>query len=243
LLYSGWPKEYFRPTPDGGGDAFCEEVTGQSCEIGSKCIDAGGSIFYNFECPDFGVCCSIKVQEESCYEKDGILCSSNEQCSGLEVPSPEGPCCTEGTCSPLPQQNTCTPEGGVCALYCTDEEEQDYNLVCSIPGEVCCMEKEPENPTTNYTWIIILAILIILVIIAIIFRKKIQMLWFSRKNKSGKPKSPPGYRPSPPPGYRPGPRPMLRLAPRPAPHQSPRHLSVKDKEMEETLKKLREISK
>ena len=103
--------------------------------------------------------------------------------------------------------------------------------------------------TINYVIVIILALLV-LIVIAIIFRNHIKIWWFKYK---GKAKVTPVVRPGVPPSgmtnYRPA-QPVYRPAPsgysRPAPQRAPpvrKPVSTKDKEMEETLKKLRDMSK
>ena len=98
--------------------------------------------------------------------------------------------------------------------------------------------------------ITILVILIILAAIAIIFRNKIKMMLFKSRNKSPPGQSsqggmPPGTRPPFPP-FR-GPMPYPRAQPRIInPQASPpmrRPIPNKDKEMEETMAKLKEMSK
>ena len=111
------------------------------------------------------------------------------------------------------------------------------------------MQKE-EVPASNYTWIIIFSVLIIVILLAIIFRRKLQFWWHSRKGKGSRispnsrlpPGTPFGFS-SPrfaprygPPGQRQPVRgPVLRTT-RGAKSQD-------DKEFEETMKKLRDMSK
>ena len=96
-------------------------------------------------------------------------------------------------------------------------------------------------------WIIILlAFLILLVILAIIYRNKLRLWWFRFRGKASV--RPTG--PSPPPSIQ---RPMMRavprfgaVTPRPIRTAPPRPVTRPapgDKEFEETMRKLREMSK
>ena len=116
-------------------------------------------------------------------------------------------------------------------------------------SEICCVEKGGSS-----LWIVILIILIILVVLAIIFREKLKLEWFKLTGKFGsKPVmpskqnafpqrfGPTGIRPqtmqsSRPPQTMP---PQQRMSTRP----SVRPVTAKDKEMEEALRKLRDMSK
>ena len=241
ILYSGWPRTV-RGGGGGGSIPLCEEVSGQSCEIGAECTDAGGRILNNFHCTGFGVCCSLKIEEQSCAAKNGEICSTSEECRGREETSSDGACCV-GSCVEIEQPTNCEISGGICASFCGDDEEENGALTCSA-GNVCCVEKEATEGSN--LWIIILVILIILAALAIIFRHKLQLWWFNFRRKR---RNSGGLKPSsPPPGYNSGR--ALPRRPLPMGYAGPsqrgiprRALSAKDKELEETLKKLKEMGK
>ncbi len=248
ILYSGWPKTVGRAS-NNGGTPLCEEVSGQSCEIGTECIDAGGRILNNFACSGFGVCCSLKVPEQKCAEKNGIVCASTDRCNGREESSAEGSCCVDGSCVPIEQISTCEANKGRCAASCEGTEEE-IGETCPVESELCCKEKE-QTEEGGYSMVIILIILIILVILAIVFRHKLQLWWFnfSNKRKGGlKPTSPPN---SGGPGASRMPQgPIQSARPRyitpsrfhpAASKQIQREKSDRDKELEETLKKLKDM--
>lgn len=89
--------------------------------------------------------------------------------------------------------------------------------------------------------ILVIAILIVLVILAILYREKLRLWYFSWRKGGTTPTVrpvPSGRAPPSAPLYRPVPRPMARpVAPARA---TPKPFSS---ELEETLKKLREMSK
>ena len=110
------------------------------------------------------------------------------------------------------------------------------------------MQKE-EAPSSNYTWIIVLSVLIVLALLAIIFRRKIQMWWHGRR-KGGKTQPNSRLPPGTPFGFA-SPRFMPRYGP-PGQRPSTRGPSLRttrgaksqdDKDFEETMKKLKEMSK
>ncbi len=242
ILYSGFGKDVPRGPGGARSDAESCERAGYSCEIESDCRAAGGNILANYDCTTtFGLCCSIKETEKTCTELGGDECTSNQECSEREVPSAEGTCCL-GTCENKRAQNTCEVNGGDCASSC-DSSEEKSSFSCTDSEEICCVEKdEPIKPKSNIIWILILGILILLVIIAIIYRTKIQIWWHTF---TGRMSSSPVTR-GPPPGASPS---LMssnyrRISPRPQIRPSTRRpASQVDKEMEETLKKLKEMSK
>lgn len=250
LLYSGWP----RGAVSGGGGTSkisCVEA-GFSCERLSECLSAGGTQQMNYECPSAAtVCCSIKVVKKTCREENGKICGNTEECDGATFEAGDGACCL-GNCvpkeTPITTESACEKAGGSCREKCGSGEEESSES-CNDEAKVCCVEKEGGS---NWWIIILLILLIILVILAIKFRDRIRVFWLKYQGKAkvtpiNKPSSPatPSYS-GPPASHAPmqsGPRPF---APPPAgirrgPVAPPS--SQKDKEMEETLRKLKEMTK
>jgi hypothetical protein len=254
LLYSGWSRPVSSSVGGGGnsGEPRCASVNGQSCENKQPCLEAGGQERVNFECSGGTICCSIKVPQQTCAAQKGTLCKSDEVCSEIESASSDGSCCL-GSCvkRATTTSYTCTSDVGNCKVSCSSDEQRDDSKTCEIADYQCC--REPVSPGNNWFWIIFLIILIILIVLAIIYRDKLRVIWFRYKGKASvspivKPGVPPisgnkgmeDFRPSPKfapvPGRRivhPG-----RFQP-----QVRRPASPKDKELEETLKKLKEMSK
>lgn len=242
VLFAGWPKI----VSIGGGEMDdCEDykhycVPPIDCSSEDKlddfvCLGSGGE-----------VCCKTEKKEETCDEKDGKECDEDEECTGSIVPASDADSCCKGECKAKEEKPECEEKGNVCRNSCLDDEE-DSAYKCS-GEETCCAPKTEEK---SYWWIWLLIILIILVVLAIIFRNQLR-IWLFRA-KSGFRRGPAPSRPMPPGGFPPAPpaRPMPMARPRmiiPRQYQPParqirRPASKSDKELEETLKKLKEMSK
>ncbi|MBI3334656.1 hypothetical protein HYZ97_04160 [Candidatus Pacearchaeota archaeon] len=235
LLYAGWARGV---VPSGGGtssSAFCEDA-GFSCERANSCLDSGGTVKQGFECTGVGVCCSISLARETCKSQNGVLCSAQQECDGSSFESSEGACCL-GACLPITLDNVCEQQsGGTCKASCNSDEEPTSDSCGRTSGSICCIQKEDDGSSVGL--IIALIILIILVALAIFYRHKIQMWWFSRKSGI---KSTPVTKPGPPPS-RPLPASRAPL-PRFGAARQPLRASPRDRELEDTLAKLREMSK
>lgn len=271
LLYAGWPSTSSHPNPVGDECSNTEDCSeGQKCESGS-CIaivnnDCEGNNKFcvpasqcstvnkveNFDCTfTSDACCSVDVQEETCAQQEGFTCSSNQRCPGNIISaSGYGTCCEIACIDEVqPDAVTCIGQGKSCKVSCsTDTEEQstDSTDLCN-DNQVCCIAKESLSQP-SYWWIWLLLILIILVIVAIVFRNKLKLLLFSFKNKFRKGPAPKETRPPtyPPSGARAIQRPIRPMFPIPRPMPTPPKpvvKSSKDSEFEETLKKLKDISK
>ncbi len=242
LLYSGWPKG-FSTIPGGTTTARDCIATGKSCETSLACSTAGGTQLYEFSCTNFReICCSVNVQEKSCTEKGGTLCSANQECKGSLTESGDGKCCI-GTCENVVVEDTCKVSGGNCRTNCLDDEEE-VSESCSITGERCCVVKSSAEKGGISMWVIVLlVILILLVILAIIYRNNLRLWWFRWRGKASiRPAGPP---PSAPRQlFRPVPRFGAPATSRPVPRTPPRPMAkTVDKEFEETMRKLKEMSK
>lgn len=242
-----------------GGLQSCENA-GKSCEDHYACVEAGGLSDDGLTCPGLLRCCNVRVQEQSCSALGGTKCSAIQQCSGEVQEALDGTCCLQGgSCeaTPQPSDNSCEFIGGSCKGSCDFAVEEELSQICPASDEVCCRElsdaggDEPAptgESSTSYVWIIVLGILILLVVLGIVFRTRLQMMFF--RKKGGSVSSSPYTRPSSPPsspgtmgGFRPLSRPMSVSSPvrRPmVPASKP--AAPKDKEMEDTLKKLKDIS-
>jgi hypothetical protein len=177
LLFSLWPKTISVSSED--TDTLNCENSGFYCISSSACASAGGNVLSNYTgCFGTNICCDKQRELETCSNQGGILCSSNEQCvNGRTVESSDSNsakfCCVDGTCQI--QKSECELAGGYCKTSCGSSEElASYNC----QSGVCCMPKK-----TSYLWIILLSILIVLVTLGIIFRKKLQELFFKIKTK------------------------------------------------------------
>ncbi len=251
LLYAGWPRLI---STVGGGPSPSQSCAsaGYSCISLTVCNGLGGNKVQDYVCPNAGICCSESPVEQSCSEQNGNICTSAEQCSGTEVSSSDGSCCL-GTCSPITQADECTQAGGECYDSC-NENEETLPDTCGgdDAGKICCKSTEVTESDTNWgLWITLLIILISLVVVGILMRDRLKMMLFKSRNKPGSQPlgtSPPGPGRPPFPPFR-GPVPYPRAQPRiinpqqgvPQPQRRP--VPSRDNEMEETMRKLREMGK
>src|SRR3989344_403959 len=243
LLYAGWSRlTRFPGTPSGSVENCLSVNSGYACVSSDLvCRTADGNPLPQFACSGSLKCCSVAPQRELCSTLNGEICASNEQCSGTERESADGSCCIERYELTAPVQDACAQSLGVCSLSCVPDTETEGSEQCPLSGDVCCVSKSEESSGgSNWlVWTIILIILIALVALAIAYRKKLQLLFFKsrRGGVSSTPLSTTRHPPFPPASF-PSSMPM-----RPRPAISSRQASPLDKEMEETLRKLREISK
>lgn len=253
LLSSIWPRSFgdggngVDGLPDcGAAGFFC--MSRASCEG-----EIGGEILAEFDCPGvFNKCCSVEQTLETCSDMNGDVCSSNEACTGDEVSADDTSFCCLGFCEIRTTQepSECEINNGVCRGYSCDSYEQQAFYSCDFSGETCCILKT-DGDGKSYAWVWVLLILIVLVVIGIIFRDKLRNTWMRIKSgRRPRPDNRPFSRPSPgltPPLRRPimRPRPVQRriLPPtRHPPAQRPRKTGA-SKELDDVLKKLKEMGK
>jgi len=254
ILYAASPK----PVSSSGGltdRTRCENVDNHpeySCISRATCEDdLNGTTLGNFYCIGAGdICCDKQYTAPSCSSKAGKICLASQDCSTGFVSAKESYCCL-GECqeAAAPLDSLC-PESNICKAECSTNEDELSYYTCADNSGKCCSPKT--TASTSYAWIWLLVILIILIALAIVYRNQLKVWWFKFKNKFVKipvaqqtrPLNQPPYgmmpRRMPPgmpmrPGMRPMPvqRPLTRLPPRPFP---------KDRELSETLKKLRDMS-
>ncbi|MDZ4226777.1 MAG: hypothetical protein U1B79_01560, partial [Candidatus Pacearchaeota archaeon] len=245
ILASIWPKTV---TGGGGGLPDCEDAGYYCTTSASACT---GDVLSEFDCQgSLQKCCTVPQIIETCAEQGGDICSSNQRCIGgtsvdsSDLRTGELCCAGGGSCGTSQEISDCELNDGICrAGGCADNEQEAF-YSCNLAGDSCCIQ---EIGGRSYWWIWVLLILIILLVIAIIFRNRLRMLWFRMKSGGHKPTGPhyPSY---PPMGYQ---RPVMRaperriLMPTHHPQRSPisRLKSGAEKELDEVLKKLKEMSK
>ncbi len=245
LLYAGWPRAV--SSSSGSSSSKRCEVNNYSCIPVHKCDEIGGEKYSQYECST-GICCSESPILTSCESLNGKVCSASETCSGTVSQSSDGSCCLEN-CESNSIQTECTIAGGICASSCADNEEQ-ITEACT-GDKVCCDAKDISESGTNWIlWIILLVILISFVIVGIKFKDKIRLMLFKKSqftSDSYKSGSPPGGRPPFPPAngaipFRPQPRVIPVQGSLPSNINKPRQ-TPEDKEIEETMRKLKEMGK
>ncbi|MCX8158706.1 MAG: hypothetical protein N3D20_00190 [Candidatus Pacearchaeota archaeon] len=246
ILYAGFTKSVGR---EGGGEV--PKCTAPfSCTGLFDCEKAGGTRQYNYDCSSEGatkICCSISVVEETCSKKGGVLCGANEQCTGRTEPSKDGSCCMSGFCEEIPVvEDLCSKAGGTCKFVCEEGEEKSSET-CANTEEVCCVKKG----TSIWFWIVLLIILIALTIVGIVYRNQLRLFWFKiwpkiKEKFMGKKVESKAMPTTQPTTKAPIMTPQ-RMMPRPAYPISQRSPGIakssKEKEIEETLRKLKEMGK
>ena len=235
---------------------------GYYCRDREECLDDNGNVLGGYNCPEGKSCCNTREntreKEETCEEKRGSICAANQECNGGRIVRTAGEeCCVGGVCENVDVANRCEEEAnGSCKSSCGDDEKEiDEN--CPDSGDKCCIEKGGTNGGEggiSPILIIILIVLIFLVVLGIIFRHKLQIWLYSRRAGGavrtmggGVPPRGPGVPPRAfggmpqirpryvPPGMPRGPGPALR--------QTRGVKTQADKEMEETMRKLKEMGK
>lgn len=262
LLWAGWDL-LDSEIDDDDDDDFppeyeedCEPTYGY-CEYMIDCINIGGIELDSYNCDGIPICCDTEVVLQTCSQQGGEICDIDYKCPlGAETytSSDYGTCCSEAcvevTDPDLPTY-TCGDESneGVCKSECIEADKEFDNYETCPANQTCC-----EKEKASLWWIWVLLGLILIVIILILFRNKLRLLLFKSKSKFKKQPAPK----SPPPGFTPGaglggPAIMPRARPRPVFHAPARRpaarrpgrprKSVKEKDFDATLKKLREMSK
>ncbi len=253
LLYSVWPRG-ISSEGSSGTDMSCEN-SGYYC---MSSINCEGEILSAYDCPGTYKCCDIQETGETCIQQGGEICSSEESCIGgttLNTPNLEVGeiCCFSGSCEvSSPTINECEEQGGICKTFCSENEEKEF-YSCEYSSDSCCFSKSSKKEDKSYWWLWLLIILIILVILAIIFRDKLRPYYYRIKAKiskkfdkgnSGKGSSRPAENKRPgPPGMPPGMRRPFsrRIVP---PSQRPKkRANSKNSEIDDVLKKLKEMGK
>ncbi len=245
ILHSIWPKEDVLV-----GETCSDE--GYFCMSSASCDDSGGNIL-DYSCSTYYVCCDTEEIQETCSDAGGKICTIGEECTGNTLDALDTVRCCFEECEELEPENQCeSVEGGVCEpAECGEGYERDYDYDCDYYGDVCCMEADKPGINPLF-WILI--ILVVLVALGIIFREKLKSFWFRMKSN---------FRKSPPPkrSLRSGlpsissnqmrrrvmPRRVMPLEHRPAPRPTPKHAPKKHarghSELDEVLKKLKEMGK
>ena len=244
LLYSLWAKkpQISITLPD------CK-TSGNFCLSSNSCSKVEGNILPNYSgCLGTSICCSKPEVVESCSEQEGELCESGEVClGGVTLSSSDSTlnsiCCAKGECgteiiSPT-EENTCESMDGECKSYCLDSE-QSSEYYCSS-SNICCIK---DNQETNFTWVLIVfGILIVTAVLGLIFKDRIRHILFKSKLKgksststTNNPRFPPSSSSNVYPGITP-----RRVIPYQQPR--PRYTSQRKTEVDDVLKKLKDISK
>jgi len=238
ILYSTWPKIISRGTtePD------CEEM-GYDCVSEINCE---GHIL-EYECAGLFVCCDTPISLETCSAMNGIECNYGEDCTGtMLIAADTNDCCVEGICQEIGSSSAdCEEQSGyICepSGFCDEEYTETFSYTCDF-GYACCMpDSSSSGGSSIFIWVLV--ILVVLVIVGIVFKDKLRSLWFRLKSKGR------GSGPSPSPGTRfppssprmPPKQPIQRrILPPTQPRPARRPAKKKPSEMDDVLKKLKEM--
>jgi len=248
LLYSIWPEGISGNGGNGGiTTVYCEP--NYFCMPAIDCEGVSGNILSDYSCDGTAKCCDTPLSLESCSDLGGEVCNKDtEFCTGHSAEALDtdldSVCCIGGHCEDNEAPSECELAFGNCRISCANNEESSVES-CDNYGEVCCTSKVSGQ---SYIWVWILSILIVLVLLGIFLRSKLTPLWFrikslfGGKSKPGKPPKGPGpaILPSSPQER---PRPMSRtmLPPRRPPVRRP--AQNRPNEMDDVLKKLKDMSK
>jgi hypothetical protein len=230
LLWTLWPKA----TTIQATQQECEK-SGFYCMTEGECDSSGGNIKENFYCPGgvLKVCCDKPITLKLCSEQLGKECTADQPCTSSVVKAADTDECCLTECQAQIVETECESAGLTCKPSCSDTEEPAPEYECNM-GDVCCKPK-PVKEGISAIWIVLLIFLIALVVVGIIFRNRIKTWIHLRKGKA--PPSAPAGRPRPP--YPPYPPSQQRpMGPARMPARAPA-----SREMEETLRKLKEMSK
>ena len=234
---------------------------GYTCMASGECDDVNGSQLGNYYCFGGSVCCSKpKLADKTCSEKGGVTCNFGQVCSTGNMVSASGTslCCLSGTCgepTPTPGLSDCEAATYTCkgsAIGCDSSTEEEKLLDCPENGKCCAPLTTP--PSKSYWWLWLLIILVILVILGIVYRNQVQMWVFRLKSKFSKEPVSSQQRPMQQPMQgmprqivpgqmppRPGLPPRPGMPMRPGLPPRPGMPFPKQKELDETLKKLRDM--
>jgi hypothetical protein len=225
----------------GGGVTYCSEAN-YFCIHDSEC--PSDQELSNYFCSGSGKTCCRTENLLSCSEYGGQTCESGKVCTGNEKKALDTGACCVGECIERGSSfSECEDLFHTCKTSCSDnQEEVDYS--CDGQG-VCCKPKTASEPSYWWIWLLLILILIVLGVIGWIYREKLKVLLFKLKTKFKKDKGRKGgaapLRPRPGMPPRPGFPPIRRAAPVGAPRK--RGYDRRDKEMSDTFRKLREMSK
>ena len=224
-----------------GGVTLCSEVD-YFCIPSYDCPDSEKAIKYF--CSVSEVCC-IKENLKTCSDYYGKECDTNENCIGNKRKATDTDNCCTGTCKEKSDETECEENFYSCMDTCSDYQEPIPAYSCDN-SQICCKMKDAteDEESTWWIWILVVLILAILGAIGYIYREKLKLAWFKIKNKSKKGKGkggipPRGPRPGMPPP-RPGFPPIRR--PRPPVAQIRRQPTRQDNAMNETFRRLKEMS-
>lgn len=271
LLYSIWPRGYMGSGSEGTGDDGNSTsdndcvASGFYCMSGIKCQSPGEILpQFSLSCGILS-CCSEPAKVKKCVDDlGGEICQPNEYCSspGKSTAADDltysQTCCVGGICKQKESggtvENTCEQSYGLCEDFSCGSGYKETNSYSCSGSKICCMRDMPTGKSKNTLWIWILLILIIIVTLGIIYREKIKELMGMETNdekemKNNNPFSRPGLPPSARQYPQPrkiipssNPQPQNQIMPSRPINPATRPKPKSPKELEDVLKKLKDMS-
>ncbi len=227
-------------TYSGGGSSITYCTTANYfCIPTADC--SSGQELPNYYCSGTSSICCQTENLQSCSAYLGLVCNSNQICSGNERRASDTDNCCLGECIERPTTTECEDMTYSCRASCLDTQEE-VPYTCNS-GDICCRTKTTPASSNWWIWLIIILIILILGVLAFIFRDRLKLFFFKLKSKFKKDKSPPsnsnsGFPPRPgfPPVRRMPPMQMRRQMPAPVRRGG-------DSAMDDVFKRLKEMSK
>ena len=229
----------------GSGITYCSEAN-FFCIPSSECPPSE-DVGDNYFCASLSDTCCKTENLQSCSSYGGQVCESGKVCTGNERRATDTDKCCTGECVERTSENECESMFYTCMNSCSDLQEEVTAYACDN-GQVCCKAKTSERGSSWWIWVLVILIIIVLAAIAYIKRESLKLFFFKLKSKfkkdkggdssSGGPKSGPGMPPRP--GFPPLRRMPMRQPPR---AYAKRNYDRRDPEMQDTFRKLREMSK
>ncbi len=226
-----------------GSGANCEEA-GFTCEVLADCAVTNKLSDYICTNPSLSkACCKVASQEKTCPQEGGKVCDSTLECDSNQKRTSDTSKCCLGNCIAKKPSETIT----------TTTEDTDT----TIDQTSTTIDTTTGTGSYLWIWLLILGILILVGIIAYLKREQLRLWWFKRTGKSpvtssGLPPRPGSAMPPrgpmpvmirrPMPGAM-APRPMMQRPAAPQPQARPVMGGKTDKELENTFKRLKEMSK
>jgi len=226
------------------------ESAGLYCVPRYDCLEVATYTNEELDCSNpLYACCPEDVPDVRCNSLNGNICIGGETCSGSTTHTSDGECCLDA-CLPGNVDECGSDADCASGRVCLDGE-------CVIGDSEGNGDTTPEEGSNLWVWIISLVVLILIVILGIIYKDRLRVWWFKMRGKAktsrAGPRGPPGgimaRRPIPRFGARPepvvrAPVDMVPIAKAPvAPVKESGKKNTKEKERDDTFKKLREMSK
>ncbi len=255
LLNSIWPR-LVSVSSEATPDPDCANA-GYFCMSAADC---SGDLLSGYSCPGMFRCCSTELEQQTCVEQGGEICSSNQICAngGTEISASDTDfseiCCYGGSCQEPIVESACETAGGTCSSFGCSYDEEESSESCGDSSMTCCMQKTSSSSSSwSWFWIFFFLVLIALVALGFFFRNKLKEYWF--RFRAGKFRGSASSIKRPPAGGMP-PRgslamPLIRRTPRRIiPGSMPIRRSVakrapiqKKTAMDDVLKKLKEMGR